>query len=674
MSSRISILLAVLLLILSAGPRLWQLTTLPPGLNSEEIIEVRIVETAREGAIEVFYDLGEEGREGSYHIFLAAVTLLTGNGTLGYRIVSVWASMIALALVYAVGRRLIGAVGGLSAMALLAFSFWPVLLGRSIAREALLPAVMSAVLLLIIVMLPIYRRRRRRSDHTSAATALGAILALGLYIHPVGLLIIAFSMIFITYMVFFVRRMSRRRMTYISFTLMMLIVLSMPYMISSLRMPQLGGTERLTGDQAAPGISNIIDGAAGLFIQGDPSPLHNLPDRPLFDPVSGLLIIVGLVVAARGYREPRYMLLLIAAAVLAPVYLLADTAPNFKHFASSLPLLALFFGIGVNTLIQRLPRHRPLAVVGALSALVIFNGVWMTGDLFERWPDNPETRAAYDARLGGLAAHIDRTAGEIPTIVCGWWLGQSPTSTRLSDVQLIDLMRNRRDANLRYVDCRSSIILARGGEPQQIILPNPDRLEELHPTVRAWLDDAVEIENTGRWDDALVMTLETEQRLADIIGQFTVTTPASYAPEVGGSREERINTPINFGGNLTFLGYETDESLTYQPGDQLALTTYWRIDGRVPPDLRFFTHILSDPGASPPANTDTISAMPRLLRNRDVVLQVTYVPLPSSLPPGQYQVSIGAYQDTSDARLNVLYEGEPRGTRLFLYDITITTE
>jgi len=128
---------------------------------------------------------------------------------------------------------------------------------------------------------------------------------------------------------------------------------------------------------------------------------------------------------------------------------------------------------------------------------------------------------------------------------------------------------------------------------------------------------------------------------------------------------------VTFGGNLTFLGYVTDESIEYRPGDTLTLVTYWRVDGRVPRDLRLFVHVLADPGARPPANRDIINLSPRNLQNRDVFVQVTRVPLPESLPPGEYQISTGAYQETSDQRLDVLQDGEPRGTRLFLYPIQI---
>jgi hypothetical protein len=166
-----------------------------------------------------------------------------------------------------------------------------------------------------------------------------------------------------------------------------------------------------------------------------------------------------------------------------------------------------------------------------------------------------------------------------------------------------------------------------------------------------------------------------EGTLADRIGVFTVTTPVNFAPELGQTSQRVIPPPVSFSNNLTFLGYITDKNTTYHPGDVFSLITYWRIqNGVVPSDLRLFTHILSDPGARPPANTDAIHVEPGLLRNRDVIVEVTHVPLPVSLPAGRYVVSIGAYQDQSDTRLNVLENGQPQGTRLFLFSITVEAQ
>jgi 4-amino-4-deoxy-L-arabinose transferase-like glycosyltransferase len=671
LSNRVSFALAVLILLAGAFLRMWELNTVPPGINEEELIEVRIAETAREGNIEVFYNLGGTGREGFYHVTLAFVTTMIGNGTLGFRLFSVWIGILTLAMAYTVGRRLYGYTGGLATMALLAFAFWPVLLSRTVARETLIPLFVLTVIAGLAVTLPVYRRRRQRGDQTTAAALLGVLLGVSPYVHPAGLLIVLFAVLFIAFMLISRRAMSRRRLSYVNFALLLMLIIGMPYLISTLRLPQLGGIDRLTGDNPVLSLTTMLKALGGVVVQGDSNPLHNLPGRPLFGPITTALMLAGVVLAAWSWRRPRHAMILIALAVFSPVFLLASQAPNFLNYSLVLPIMALLLGLAVSAAIEVLPRYGRLVALVALAAMMIFNFTWTQRDLLRAWPSAPEVRAAHNARLGLIANYIDRNAQHAPLVACGWSPMQSPTSRQLSDAQLISLMMNHKNAPVRFVDCYNALVMPAGGEGQQVILPELSVIENAHPAVRQWLAQLQPLVVDSLPDDALY-TLEVQQLLADTIGRFTTTTPVRYPPETSTENQDTlVSPPVAFGGNLTFLGYVTDESTQYRPGDTLTLITYWRVDGRVPRDLRLFVHVLADPGARPPANRDIINLSSRNLRNRDVFVQVTRVPLPESLPPGEYQISTGAYQDTSDQRLSVLADGEPRGTRLFLYPIQI---
>jgi hypothetical protein len=681
LSGRLSFFITVMLLLLAAAVRITDLHTLPIGLSDEEIVDVRLSEYARNGGISVFYDLGDEGREGLYHIATALMTTGTGNGPFSYRMISVWVSMVTLALIYATGRRLFGSVAGLAALALLAFSFSPVLLSRHIGRETLIPLQVTVVLLCLALALPVYRRRRRRGDTTTVAAALGLFLGLNLYIHPIGLVILLFSMVFMGYMIRARKHISRRRISYLGFAILIIIIISMPYMISSIRIPQLGGMERITGSAASDTPTSLVGSAGraieGLFLEGDSNPLNNLPGRPLFDPISILVMAGGLTGAIINWRQPRYALLLIALAIFSPVFLFALSAPNFINYAAALPLFALFFGVGFGKLIRFARGYQVPVAVAGLVVIVTFNIYALQQDLFERWQQSDEVYTAYNGRYAELADYVGSSAADLPTVICGWRLDQPEIGTEnvqtdLSDAQKIQLMMNHHHGlNLRYVDCENALVLANGGAGQQIILPDENLLRDSHIRIADWLARGSYL-NNEHYPSESVMLLDVENTLADRMGVFTVTTPVRYAPEAGGLRQEAFGPPVSFGNNLTFLGYVPESDPTYAPGSIVTLVTYWRIQaGQVPSDLRIFTHILADPSASPPANTDTINLDPRYLRNRDVFAQVTYVPLSESLPPGDYVVSIGAYQNTSEDRLTVLENGTTRGTRLFLYDITV---
>ncbi len=678
MSSRVSFVLAVIILFGAAFLRIDDLTTLPAGYTDEEIISIRITEAAREGNIEVFYNLGNEGRDGIYHVVLALITTLVGKGTLGYRIFSVWIGLFYLATTYAVGRRLFGETAGLGAMALSAVLFMPIVLSRQISPMMLLPAISSGVLLLLSMTMPVYRRRWQRGDNTIIAAALGFFLGLGIYIHPSGLFILLVSLLFIIYMLRSRRSMSRRRLSYIGFSLLILIIMSIPYIISSIRRPQLGGLDRLGSNEVGYIFADMLRSLGGLVGIGDSNALINLPARPMIDPLTAILLLVGMGVAIWGHRQPRYALLLIATAILSPIYLFSPQAPNFVNIATMLPVIALYFGLGAQMIVYYLPSLslQRLAGVGIL-ALVIAHGTWTYHDLFTNWQNSPPIQTAHATRLGQLAAHIDR-GGNTPMVICGFEVGQSPSAPTLSDSQIINLHLNRIDRTaLRYLDCNMAFVMMNGGARQEVIIPNTTIFDTADEEIKTWLFQLQPIDDPNLPQDGLFV-FDAEQILADRLGQLVGEngSQVSYAPSGDMPQSDPVYTPISFGGNLTLLGYLLDDTtnMTYRPSETIRVVTYWRTQGTVPPDLRLFTHVLIDFGARPPANTDILNLQARFLQDRDVFVQATKVILPDNFPTGEYILSIGGYQDTSGIRLDVLQDGIPRSTSLFLGNIMVTSE
>lgn len=670
LSSRTGYALAAGLLLIAAVLRFWNLGTLPPGLHPGEIIDLRITETVRQGSVSVFYDLqslGEAGgREGLYHMLLAAVSTFTGSGLIGYRVLSVLANLLMLALVYALAARLYGPLGGVAALLLLTVSMWPVLLGRTIGRETLLPLLVAAILLALARALPVYSQPTGREPGTTPFAALGLLLGLGFYIHPAHFLLALGTMLFIAFMIISPQPLSRRTLSYIGFAILVMIIVTVPYMVSSIRLPGLDGAGRVFGDYRIaikPPLEAALDGLAGIFFTGDASPIHNLPGRPLVDLFSGVILVIGFLAALRRWHRPRFTLPLVLLVALLPVALLRPESPDFNAFTVLLPVLALFFGLGVTTLANSLrAAARPVIALG-LAGILAFNLVWLSRDFFTTWPNLPPVQEAYHGRIAQLAHHIDSTARDLPTVVCIPSIASLTPQPALSETQLLVLMMHTRDTGIRYADCGSGFVLTNGGEQQQVILSAPGMLDKIHPYVREWLLRG-QIQSSASLPPDSVIVMNVARDLADTIGGFTTMAPVTYAPEAPGG-STLVFPPVSFGGNLTFLGYERDASTTFRPGSIITSITYWRVDGLPPPDIRLFTHILSDPAAIV-SQTDTISVLASHLHERDVVIQITFVRLPASTPDSQYAVSIGAYQESDNRRLAVLVDGQERGTRLFL--------
>ncbi|MCC6801337.1 MAG: phospholipid carrier-dependent glycosyltransferase [Anaerolineae bacterium] len=668
MSNRVSYSLAVALLLLGAVLRFTNLATLPAGFSGSEINNIRIAETVRQGRVEVFYNLRGEGREGLYQAAVTAVTT-PGSGIIGYRILSVWLGLLTLALVYVLGTRLFGSLAGLASMALMTVTMAPIVLSRQMSPEALLPLFVTAVLAALTLSLPIPGAQPIRGSRTAAFAALGVMLGLGLYAHPISLVVTLFSMVFIASIILVRRPLTRRTISFTWFALVIMIVIAMPYVISSLQHPELAAARRLlVEDPSKSFVQSFIDGFTGLFLIGDSNPAVNLPSRPLIDLVSGLIMIVGGVAAVRGWRESRCSLLLTALVFIAPFSLHAPNSPNFEAYAPLLPLVALFFGLGATTLYHSLPNNsRRIAALG-LVALFAFNIVWLARDLFTHWANLPEMQQVYNTRLGQIAHFIDTTADTTPTVICTSTLKPQINPVTLTDTQLIALMMHRQNAVLRYADCGSALILTEGGEHEQVILLEPSGFAGVNPYLQNWLELGSVLDRPDV-PAGTVIDLRVADALATRIGGFMTTAPIMFDPQATETAEV-VPPPVRFGGNVTFLGYEHSWANVYRPGDVVPVVTYWRVDGVVPPDLRLFTHILSDP-TNIVAQNDPSSVVASQLLPRDIFIQVTYVQLPRRILEGTYSLSVGAYPESTGIRLPVFQGDQPRGARLFVGQITV---
>jgi hypothetical protein len=588
---------------------------------------------------------------------------------IGYRILSVWLGMLTLALVYVLGKRLFGALAGLASMGLMAVSMAPIMLSRTVAPEAMLPLFVSAVLAALTLSLPVRGVLPELPPKSAAFGALGILLGLGFYIHPVSIVVALFSIVYIVLLILTRRTLTRRMMSYTWFAVVIMVVIATPYVISSLQHPQLAAAGRLLAEDPTQGfLQSLLAGFNGLLFIGDSSAAVNLPGRPLIDLASGLLVIVGLVVCIRFWRQSRCALLLIALIFIAPNALHAPHSPNFLAFAPMLPLIALLFGVGVEVLVGRLARVPKLIAAVGLMALLVFNVAWTVRDLFGNWANLPDVQAAYNAPLGQLAHYLDLTAATTPTVICTANLRPQINPVALTNTQMIALMMHREEATLRYADCGSALILANGGDMEQVVLTERSGLNGVNPFLRSWLDQG-EIVNAPDLPPDSIIRLRVTDALANRIGSFMTTAPASLPPEAP-ANGELIFPPVQFGGNVTFLGYEQSWAATYAPGDVVPVITYWRIDGVIPTDLRLFTHILADQ-TFPAAQSDPISVLAAQLLPRDIFIQVTYVMLPRQMPRDTYTISIGAYEDTTKARLPVLVDNQRQGERLFLGRVTV---
>jgi len=646
------------------------LATLPQGISDDEITNVRLVGNAEQGDIRVFYPHEDGGREGLYHVVVALITTFTGEGTIGYRILSLWLSMLSIAIVYTLARHLFNPMTAILSMGLLALNMNSNLLAREISSEAFTVFVASATMLALARSLPIYRTTRIVTANTLSFASLGLLWGLSFYVHPSSLFIVLGSMVFVVYLIFVPRTMTRQRRSYTGFAILVMLIMMMPYLISSIRLPEIAAGQRILLEYTGGLLRSIIHGVTAIVGRGDTNPLHNLPGRPLVDAFSGLFILVGFVTSIYKWRDPRYVLIFIMAIFALPAAVIVENSPNFLKYGIILPQLMIFFGIGVYTILQ-LPIFsdvvfQRMAVIGIIG-LFAFNLLWTWQDLFINYRNHPDVIATVNGELGQIAHYLDLTGGDIPTVICNSDWDMSDPNQNLNRTEKMLVMMNRAIFPYREADCQHSFVFSDGGSKEQIIVFDHETEESIYPYMRNWM-----VSGTYVMDGVprrSVIQVELSQQLADTAGAFITTSPVAYAPEAVGAIAP-VSPPIRFGDNLTFLGYEPNVERTYLPGETIDVITYWRVEGLLPRKLTLFTHVLSDP-VTLFANRDVISVNPDRLQERDVFIQVTQIHLPETALPIEYFISIGAYGKSLEERLPTLRDDVPLGDRLFLYSIDV---
>lgn len=669
MTSRMSYFIVIWLLLLGAFLRMTDLATLPQGFSDDEIINIRLVENVRQGDIYVFFPGEDGGREGLYHLMVAAVTALVGEGTIGYRVLSVWLGVLSIALVYTLGNHLFNPIVGVIAAGLVTVNMSLILLSRTVSSDATVLFLASATTLALARSLPVYRRTRVVTSNIVSFAALGALLGIGFYLHPSSVFIVLGAMCYIGHLVFVRNVMFRQRRSYTGFAILLMLIISMPYVMSSVNLPQFSALQRILSPYADEPLRSVVDGLVAIVHAGDVDPLHNLPGRPLIDVFGSMFIAAGAVICIMRRHRPRFMLILLMFLLSLPAALLVENSPNFHRMSVIMPQLAIFLGMGVYSLV-RLPVFadvvfRRLAIAVILSTLAL-NVISTWQDLFVDWRDNETVVPLVNADLGQIAHYFDIVGDDVPVVICNpnWRASQPEPALDRTTTTL--LMMNRPTFEYYEADCARSLLLSNGGARQRIVYFDEQRLEAANAYFQDWLSHAQPV--TGKLPRGGIIELEAEELLADRAGAFTTTAPVSFAPEAG--EPKPIAPPIRFGGNLTFLGHEPDVQREYMPGDSVEVITFWRTEGELFHDLTLFTHVLSDP-VTPIAIHDTILVNPALMRGRDVFIQITDVPLPADALPGERFVSVGAYRQEGMNRLPVLEGDQVRGDRIFLYTIEV---
>jgi hypothetical protein len=168
------------------------------------------------------------------------------------------------------------------------------------------------------------------------------------------------------------------------------------------------------GDLPGTLIHQLFSTLGMFFVRGDTIPRHNLPGRPVFDPLMGIAMVMGTGLAAARARckeKGAVLTLMWVGLMLIPTWL-AEDAPHFLRAVGVLPFLVVLPALGLDAAGTWMEKRGWQTGSSLFIGSVLLVSLVITGrDYFRRYAARPETRYAFEAAAADLAADVNAFLG-----------------------------------------------------------------------------------------------------------------------------------------------------------------------------------------------------------------------------------------------------------------------
>ncbi len=657
--------IAAALLLVAFGFRTYRLADAPPGLHHDDVKNIILVQKIMDGYLRVYYP-ENYGHEPLYHWLQAVYFRLLGTGYPENRLLNVGISMVGLAAVYVLIKRLLGRNVALWSLAWQAVSLWPLFYSRRGIR---------GVLLIPLAALSGYFFARMLSGHRRRDGALGGLcLAAALYTYMGSRVLPLFFALLVLYLALFDRPRLRACWPGLVLFFAVALTLALPlglYLVShpEERIDQINlPLQALRQGDWMPLLRNSLR-ALGMFsFVGDPHWRQFVADTPVFEPLGAILFYAGIATALWNWRKWEYFFVLAWAPVMLIPAMVSEGAPNFLRPIAALVAVYVFPALDIDWLLGRLnkPMWGRLALGGAMIALLGWNA-WRTWDgYFVRWAAHPDARFAYNATLLDEARYLDQTPVPDNVVLAGHF----PADL---DPALADSYVRRTALALRWCDIRQALIFP-AGSSASVFQPDHFPIDsvlfslffgEKSPTAEHHLPDGRFVFAVYRSDGDLLAA-----RLAAARDNPVGWSRAAAFPDGQPIDWTPLAAPT-FDGRVSLLGYEVLNGAVHS-GDVALLLTYWQVsstEGEGGEGITF-VHAL-DPAGRVVGGFDGFGAPPSRWIAGDVIVQLHRFALPIDLEPGSYPLEIGWYEPGSGVRWTVPLPGGGQVDRLLLAPLRV---
>ncbi len=416
---------AAIILLTAAALRLIGLSQYPPGPHYDEAVKLLVTRSILDGAHYFPMIEAYQGREPLYFYLGAPMLAFVQDSPFAFRILSAFINLITIAASMALGRAIFpgrrGMIIGIAVGVMMAVSFHQVWLSRQIFRAVTLPLMQALALWCLFRGMRVVGLRRAWGWLVAAGLFAGGALytynASRLFPLWIGVALLVW---------WIAARFDRRVLTRVLLVGVVMSVTAAPMIVYAIQRPDIFFGRLAEVTQAADSITlteSIIRHVLMFAIEGDPYFRYNIPGRPYFTWVEGVLLLIGIGAASYGLVRrgvsPRgrvgYALALLAPLMVIPsVISVSGLPPSHMRSLGMVPLIFVLVAIGVEMSIppylaaervrDRAARTHRYAflqrvAVPALGVAALAGGAIGTWAIYFQWASSAEVYYETDADL-----------------------------------------------------------------------------------------------------------------------------------------------------------------------------------------------------------------------------------------------------------------------------------
>ncbi len=435
--NKTEVIFLLIILIIAAFFRLWQLDSIPPGLYPDVAINGNeALESLKTGNFKVFYP-ENNGREGLWMWLLALSFSIFGPSIWAIKIVAAIVGILTVLGLFLLTKELFSSSSRVQALPVallssffLAISFWHTNFSRIGFRAILVPFV------LVFGFYFLFKGFREKKVHVPIFAGLFFGLGFYTYISYRFIVILLPLILIFWWFIYQKQNLKKQFLLAVSYLFLSALIVALPLGIYFLQNPR-----NFIG-RAAPvsvfatknplkefGKSLILH--LGMFnFYGDPNWRHNFSGSPMLFWPMGILFLIGLFYSIKNLAESSLLhsnelfavfgfLVSWWLIMLLPGILTHEGIPHALRTIGVIPPVCIFAGLAgwkIYLWFDKNTKNKKLLLITAISFLLMA-GIVEFDKYFNKWGKNPEVKGAFSADYLEIGNYLNSLPPEIPKYV-----------------------------------------------------------------------------------------------------------------------------------------------------------------------------------------------------------------------------------------------------------------